>query len=98
MKQALCADFENARRELAASGEVVASNDLYDDMFFETNQQTNRGRQARKLAKQMCYLCVVREACLEFAIDNDIAFGVYGGLNPTERERQKSYRRNRHAK
>lgn len=40
-----------------------------------------------KEAKRICGLCPVREECLQFALDNNERFGVYGGLS--ERERRK---------
>ncbi len=33
----------------------------------------------RALAKQICSSCPVREACLKFALENNIEYGIYGG-------------------
>jgi len=38
-------------------------------------------------AKRVCRGCEVRAQCLEFALDNDQEFGIWGGLS--ERERRK---------
>lgn len=38
-------------------------------------------------AKRICALCTVRAECLEYALDNDERFGIWGGLS--ERERRK---------
>jgi WhiB family redox-sensing transcriptional regulator len=38
-------------------------------------------------AKQVCAGCTVREACLEYALDNCERFGVWGGLSERERRR-----------
>ena len=38
-------------------------------------------------AKRICASCTVVEPCLNFAVSNDIQFGVYGGLTPAERNR-----------
>ena len=38
-------------------------------------------------AKRICALCEVREECLEYALENDEHFGIWGGLS--ERERRK---------
>jgi WhiB family redox-sensing transcriptional regulator len=38
-------------------------------------------------AKRICTGCVVRAQCLEYALDNDERFGIWGGLS--ERERRK---------
>lgn len=40
-----------------------------------------------RAAKQVCVECPVRLDCLQWALDNDERFGVFGGL--TERERRK---------
>lgn len=36
-------------------------------------------------AKLICKGCEARWKCLEFAIKNDIQYGVWGGFTPTER-------------
>jgi len=53
-------------------------------------------------AKAVCAGCPVREACLEFALENRPADGVWGGLTPMERHRlirrrQKAARKERGA-
>lgn len=42
-------------------------------------------------AKRICTSCDVRDACLEYALQNDERFGIWGGLS--ERERRKLKRR-----
>ena len=42
-------------------------------------------------AKKICTTCEVRSDCLEYALDNDERFGIWGGLS--ERERRKLRRR-----
>jgi WhiB family transcriptional regulator, redox-sensing transcriptional regulator len=36
-------------------------------------------------ARAICARCKVRDACLQYAIDNNITDGVWGGLSPSER-------------
>ena len=36
-------------------------------------------------AKRVCRSCEVRAECLEYALENGIAFGIWGGLSPQER-------------
>ena len=40
-------------------------------------------------AKQICAHCPVAEQCRDFAVDEDLTTGVWGGLSPGER---KAYR------
>ena len=42
-------------------------------------------------AKKICASCEVRSQCLEYALQNDERFGIWGGLS--ERERRKLRRR-----
>src|SRR6476469_7302971 len=42
-------------------------------------------------AKKVCLTCDVRQDCLEYALENDERFGIWGGLS--ERERRKLKKR-----
>ena len=42
-------------------------------------------------AKRVCLTCEVRSECLEYALENDERFGIWGGLS--ERERRKLKKR-----
>ena len=42
-------------------------------------------------AKKVCVSCEVRAECLEYALENDERFGIWGGMS--ERERRKLKRR-----
>ena len=42
---------------------------------------------------EFCSKCETRERCLEFALNNEERFGVWGGLTPAERSRILSARR-----
>ena len=42
-------------------------------------------------AKRVCLTCDVRNECLEYALQNDERFGIWGGLS--ERERRKLKKR-----
>ena len=47
------------------------------------------GRGATNLVEQrkFCAPCPVREQCLEYALEHNIKFGVWGGLSERERRR-----------
>ena len=38
-------------------------------------------------AKRVCRSCEVRSECLEYALENDERFGIWGGLSERERRR-----------
>lgn len=40
-------------------------------------------------AKRVCVSCEVRSECLEYALQNDERFGIWGGLSERERRRMK---------
>lgn len=52
------------------------------DSFFPEH-----GGGTSNVAKRVCMSCEVRSECLEYALLNDIRFGVWGALNVNERER-----------
>lgn len=51
------------------------------DAFFPEKGQSTRE------AKQVCAMCPVATKCLEFALDNQERFGVWGGHSERERRR-----------
>jgi WhiB family transcriptional regulator, redox-sensing transcriptional regulator len=40
-------------------------------------------------AKRVCMACEVRVQCLDYALENDERFGIWGGLSERERRRVK---------
>lgn len=56
------------------------------DLFFP-----ERGASTKE-AKAVCRACVVREECLEYALDNSEKFGIWGGLSERERRRLRRAR------
>ena len=40
-------------------------------------------------AKRICQACSVRDECLEYALEHDERFGIWGGLSERERRRLK---------
>ena len=43
-------------------------------------------------AKRICAACPVRDDCLQYALENDERFGIWGGLSERERRRAKRVR------
>ena len=56
------------------------------DLFFP-----ERGASTRE-AKEVCRGCVVREDCLEYALQNGEKFGIWGGMSERERRRIRRQR------
>ncbi len=56
------------------------------DLFFP-----ERGASTRE-AKEVCRGCVVKDDCLEYALENGEKFGIWGGLSERERRRLRRQR------
>ncbi len=57
------------------------------DVFFPDQGQS------LEPARRICAECVVRDECLEYALDNRERFGVWGGTSERERRRLRRARR-----
>lgn len=64
------------------------------DLWFPDSYKSQRTRV--KEALKICHTCPVRSQCLEFALDNEEEFGIWGGL--TEGQRYELLRRSKAAK
>ena len=53
------------------------------DMFFPEKGEPSAA------AKRVCRICEVRAECLEYALEHDERFGVWGGMSERERRRLK---------
>jgi WhiB family redox-sensing transcriptional regulator len=56
------------------------------EMFFPEKGESTSA------AKAVCKLCEFREACLENALENNIQFGIWGGMTEPERRALKRSR------
>jgi WhiB family redox-sensing transcriptional regulator len=56
-------------------------------MFFDENPKTMR--QSSMEAKKFCDSCKVRKACFDFAVDNNVFVGIYGGMSNKQRRFMK---------
>lgn len=57
------------------------TNDFYPEMGVK-----GAAKQVREI-KQICKQCSVILECLDFAIENEENFGIWGGMTPKERSR-----------
>ena len=60
-------------------------------LFAQTDPEAffpEKGGSTRE-AKKVCLSCEVRSECLEYALENDERFGIWGGLSERERRRIK---------
>ena len=65
----------------------AACKGLPTDMFFpERGNNTTE----RKIIKELCGGCEVQTKCLNFAIENSVTYGIWGGLTTNERRRHKA--------
>ena len=71
---------EAAEPGMAGSGAVRADR---PEAFFP-----EKGGSTRE-AKRVCRSCEVRAECLEYALEHDERFGIWGGLSERERRRLK---------
>ncbi len=53
-------------------------------LFFAAGS-SDIARWDQERAKAVCQVCPVREECLQFALESDEAYGIWGGLTSEER-------------
>ena len=55
--------------------------------YFAPSYFEKRGEKLAReaVAKRICAVCPVRQACLDYALETREGHGVWGGLNETER-------------
>ena len=81
------------RRTWRADLHALPDDGLFDGALFTFVQGTDpdlffpeRGASTKE-AKEVCRGCVVREDCLEYALQNGEKFGIWGGMSERERRR-----------
>jgi WhiB family redox-sensing transcriptional regulator len=81
----LLSDFALVMQDFEWMDEAACRNvdgvNFFPDVSYDTES---------KLALKLCKECPVKEDCLEFAIVNEIDYGIWGGATPKQR---KSLRR-----
>ncbi|GAT02314.1 WhiB family transcriptional regulator [Mycolicibacterium fortuitum subsp. acetamidolyticum] len=78
----MLADQPQSPDEEAWVGQAVCSQTDPDAFFPEKGGSTRE-------AKRICQGCPAKDACLQWAIDHDERFGIWGGLSERERRRLK---------
>lgn len=65
-------------------------------LFYDHEGETRHARDFREaLARQLCGWCPVRDDCLTHALTYPERYGIWGGLDPDERRREKHNRNER---
>lgn len=59
------------------------------EIFFPENGES------AEPAKRICAKCPVKEPCLEYALENNLHYGVFGGMSENERNIIRRGRRRR---
>ena len=62
------------------------------DLFFPISSAGPAERQIAR-AKTICAGCQVRRECLEFALSQGLAYGIWGGTTPEDRQRDRRRKR-----
>jgi len=66
----------------------AACSNMDFNVFFPDQGRSD----AAKIAKEVCKSCPVKDRCLEFANNNGIMYGIWGGVSVTERKRSGKVR------
>lgn len=74
----------------------AACQEVVGDFMFPDSSDASGSRKA----KQLCDTCPVRQQCLDYAVQNNIRFGIWGGKSTLERDaiRRRSTERGSRAK
>lgn len=58
------------------------------EMFFPIHNRLSDDAKSGQVvaAKKICRRCLVRQQCLDWALEQREGFGIWGGLTPAERE------------
>ena len=73
--------------------ESAACREFDNVLFFGEEGESELEKQAREgHAKSICHHCPVAEPCLEFAMETNQKYGIWGGLTDKERASLKRRR------
>lgn len=77
-----CKDGDAAATELSWQESALCAQTDPEAFFPEKGGSTRE-------AKVVCFRCPVRQECLDYALENDERYGIWGGLSERERRRAK---------
>jgi hypothetical protein len=77
--------LEVLESDIRSWGQFAACKGKPSILWFADNYANSQGRVATREAKAICSMCIVRNQCLQHALDNDESFGIWGGKTPQER-------------
>jgi WhiB family redox-sensing transcriptional regulator len=63
------------------------------EVFFPDIHESRQNTAAVRTAKTICNRCIVQDLCLDYALDSNEPYGIWGGLLPEERRSYSSRRR-----
>lgn len=76
-----------------------ACRDMDSNLFYYEDQERGPAKEARiAKAKAVCQGCSVKTECLEFALEINERYGIWGGLTEEERQSVKRRRQRQQAK
>ncbi len=76
--------------------EEAACGGLDVQLFFGADEEQEPEREFREVqAKAVCESCPVRRECLDYALENSLRNGIWGGLSEQERARERRRRQRR---
>lgn len=65
-------------------------------VFFPTDEETDRYTpEEASQARRICHKCHMISECLEFAMQENFEYGIYGGMTPAERRALARYEKRR---
>lgn len=74
-------DYEDWRNRMGHWTSLAKCSEDTHNLFF------SKYKKEQQIAKSICQTCPVSLDCLQFAIENECTYGIYGGLTSQERER-----------
>lgn len=84
MRDAVCRASDE---ELTTWGRQPDSDPFFDGSWSGADYEEQRGADQELLepTRELCSRCPVTDACLKYALENDIRFGIWGGTTPRDR-------------